>query len=161
MMEDVPPFVNLLDSLPMIIVGHAYYPALTEGRPIPASLSPRIVDKLLRKKLGYQGLIVTDDMTLGAVTSLGLTPDRFLEALEAGNDMLLFSQTTPLVEQSFHVILRAAKQSAALRNRITHSVQRILSLKRRIQPILSNRANARTRVLRQIARLSRSIEVSS
>jgi beta-N-acetylhexosaminidase len=86
LMEDIPPFVNLFSVLPMIMVGHAHYPTLSEARPIPASLSPRVVDKLLRKKLGYQGLIITDDMTLGAITSLGLTPDRLLEALEAGND---------------------------------------------------------------------------
>jgi beta-N-acetylhexosaminidase len=115
---------------------------------------------LLRKKLGYSGLIVTDDMTLGAVTGLGLTPERFLEAFEAGNDMLLFSQTTPLVEQAFQAILRSARQSTAMRNRITASVQRILALKRRIPFPIRNRANARTRILRHIDRLSRSVEVS-
>ena len=157
LMEDIPPFVNLFSVLPMIMVGHAYYPTLSETRPIPASLSPRVVEKLLRKKLGYQGLIITDDMTLGAITSLGLTPDRFLEALEAGNDMLLFSQTTPLVEQAFQTILRSARQSAALRNRITSSVQRILAIKRRIPLPVRNRANARTRILRHIDRLSRNV----
>ena len=161
LMEDVPPFVNLFSALPMIMVGHAYYPSLAEARPIPASLSPRIVERLLRKKLGYQGVIVTDDMALGAVTSLGLTPERFLEALEAGNDMLHFSQITPLVEQAFQTILRAARQSSALRNRITASVQRILTLKRRIQPPVRNRAIVRTRILRHIDRLSRNVTVPS
>ena len=161
LMEDIPPFVNLFNCLPMIMVGHAYYPALSESTPLPASLSPRVVDRLLRKKLGYQGLIITDDMTLGAVTGLGLTPERFLEAFEAGNDMLLFSQTTPLVEQAYHTILRAARQSIAMRNRITASVQRILALKRRIPLPLRNRPNARTRILRHIDRLSRSVEVST
>jgi len=161
MMEDIPPFVNLFSVLPMIMVGHAYYPALAESRPVTASLSPRVVDKLLRKKLGYQGLILTDDMTLGAVTSLGLTADRFLEAFEAGNDMLLFSQTTPLVEQAFQTILRAARQSAALRNRITSSVQRIIAVKKLIPLPVRNRANARTRILRHIDRLSRTVTVST
>jgi beta-N-acetylhexosaminidase len=159
LMEDIPPFVNLFNYLPMIMVGHAYYPALSEPTPVPASLSPRVVDRLLRRKLGYQGLIVTDDMTLGAVTGLGLTPERFLEAFEAGNDMLLFSQTTPLVEQAYHTILRAARQSVAMRNRVTASVQRILALKRRIPLPLRNGANARTRILRHIDRLSRNVEV--
>jgi beta-N-acetylhexosaminidase len=160
LMEDIAPFVNLFNVLPMIMVGHAYFPSLSDSRPLPASLSPRIVDRLLRKKLGYSGLIVTDDMTLGAVTGLGLTPERFLEAFEAGNDMLLFSQTTPLVEQAFQAILRSARQSTAMRNRITASVQRILALKRRIPFPIRNRANARTRILRHIDRLSRSVEVS-
>ncbi|HZI52032.1 MAG TPA: glycoside hydrolase family 3 N-terminal domain-containing protein, partial [Terriglobia bacterium] len=161
LMEDIPPFVNLFNVLPMIMVGHAYYPSLSEPTPMPASLSPRVVDKLLRKKLGYQGLIVTDDMTLGAVTGLGLIPERFLEAFEAGNDMLLFSQTTPLVEQAFQLILRAARQSVAMRNRITASVQRILALKRRIPLPLRSGANARTRILRHIDRLSRNVEVTT
>src|SRR6185503_15376081 len=84
MMEDVPPFANLFDMLPMILVGHAHYPTLGELKPKPASLSPRIVDALLRRKLGYTGVILTDDMTMGAITSMGLTADRFLEAFEAG-----------------------------------------------------------------------------
>jgi len=161
LMEDVAPFTHLFSLLPMIMVGHAHYPALAEARPLPASLSPRVVDRLLRKKLGYSGVIITDDMTMGAVTSLGLTPERFLEAFEAGNDMVLFSQTTPLVEQAFQTIVRAARQSAALRNRITSSVARILALKKRIQPTVRNRANVRTRTLRHIERLSRSVEVGT
>jgi beta-N-acetylhexosaminidase len=103
-------------------------------------------------------VIVTDDLTMGAITSLGLTADRFLEAIEAGNDMVLFSQTTPLVEQAYQTVLRAARQSAALRNRITASAQRILALKKRIQPAVRNRANLRVRTLRQIERLSNMIE---
>ena len=159
LMEDIPPFANNFATLPMIMVGHACYSALGEAA-IPACLSSRIVDRLLRRKLGYPGVIVTDDMTLGAVTSLGLTPERFLEALEAGNDMLHFSQTTPLTEQAFQTILRAARQSAALRNRITGSVQRILALKRRVQPPIRNRALLRTRVMRHIERLSESVNAS-
>src|SRR4029453_3278671 len=153
-------FANNFNMLPLIMVGHACYPAFGEPA-IPACLSPRIVDRLFRKKLGYPGVIVTDDMTQGAVTSLGLTPERFLEALEAGNDMLHFSQTTPLTEQAFQTILRAARQSAALRNRITASVHRILSLKRRLEPTLQNRAALRSRTLRHIDRLSRNVAIHS
>jgi beta-N-acetylhexosaminidase len=161
LMEDIPPFVNLFPVLPMIMVGHGHFPALAENRAIPACLSPRIVRRLLRKKLGFPGVVLTDDMSLGAVTSLGLTPEKFLEALEAGNDMLLFSQTTPLVEQAFQLIVRSARRSPALSNRITASVQRILALKQRIGPPVRNRANVRTRILRHIDRLSREVEVAA
>jgi beta-N-acetylhexosaminidase len=153
--------VNVFDAVPMIMVGHAHYPTLGETKPTPASLSPRIVDALLRRKLGYTGIIVTDDMTMGAVSSLGLTASRFLEAFEAGNDMMLFSQTTPLVEQGFETIVRAAKKSVALRARIDASVRRIVSLKLRIQPAIQNRGYARTRVLRHIEKLSRANAVSA
>jgi beta-N-acetylhexosaminidase len=161
LMEDVPPFVNLFDSLPMIMVGHTHYPAFGDTKPLPASLSQRIVEGLLRKKLGYNGIIITDDMTMGAISSMGLTTDRFLEAFEAGNDMMLFSQTTPLVEQAFQAIVRVAKSSTTLRNRINASAERIFSLKVRIQPGIQNRSYARTRVLRHIEKLTRTASVSA
>jgi len=161
LMEDVPPFVNVFDAVSMIMVGHAHYPTLGEIKPTPASLSPRIVDGLLRRKLGYSGIIVTDDMTMGAISGHGLTANRFLETFEAGNDMMLFSQTTPLVEQAFQTIFRAAKTSAALRNRIDASVRRIVSIKLRIRPATQNRGYARTRVLRHIEKLARANAVSA
>jgi beta-N-acetylhexosaminidase len=161
LMEDIPPFANLFHVLPMIMVGHAHYPSLSESRPLPACLSPQIVQRLLRKKLRYSGVIITDDMTQGAVTSIGLTPDRFMDALDAGNDMILFSQTTPLVEQAFQTIVRSAKQSAALQNRITDSVERILDIKRGLPLPVRHRANARTRILRHIDKLSRTAAVTA
>jgi beta-N-acetylhexosaminidase len=159
LMEDVPPFVNVFDLVSMVMVGHAHYPTLGEMKPVPASLSPRIVDGLLRRKLGYAGIVITDDMTMGAVAGLGLTPNRFLEAFEAGNDMMLFSQTTPLVAEGFYTLVRAAKKSVALRARIDESAERIMVLKHRIPPGIQNRGYARTRILRHIEKLHRVGEV--
>ena len=158
--EDVLPFMDLLDDVPMMMAGHAHYPALMEERPMPASLSPRVIDGLLRRKLGFQGVIVTDDFTMGAVNSMGLTPELFLNGFEAGNDMLMFSQSTPLVEQAFRTICRAVRRSAALGARLDQSIERILLLKRRIPftPV-RYRAQMRARILRQIARLGKSIEI--
>jgi len=158
--EDALPFLDLLDDAPMIMVGHGHYPALMDERPMPASLSSRIVEGLLRKKFGYEGLILTDDLTMGAVNSIGLTPDLFLRAFEAGNDMLLFSQSTPLVEQAFRTITRAVRQSAALRTRLDQSVERILQLKLKM-PLMPVRfrLQMRARILRQIERLTRTREI--
>jgi beta-N-acetylhexosaminidase len=159
--EDVQPFQFLVKKVPIIMVGHGFYPALMDERPSPACLSPRIVDGLLRRKLGFEGLIVTDDLTMGAVTSLGLTPDLFLEAFEAGNDMLLFSEATPLVEDAFRLIAKSARRSAALRYRIDQSVNRILAVKHSLGPPTRNHSQIRARVMRQIDRLSRTITVQS
>src|SRR5437870_10839888 len=109
--EDAIPFVRLFDPIGMIMISHAHYPALGDEKPVPASLSSRIIDGFLRKKLGYKGLIITDDLTLGAISTIGLTPDLFLRAFESGNDLLLFLQTTPLVEQAFKTIVRAIRGS--------------------------------------------------
>jgi beta-N-acetylhexosaminidase len=152
--EDVLPFANLLEKVPMVMVSHAYYPAFGDDRQTPASLSSRIVEGFLRKKLGFRGLITTDDLTMGAISSVGLTPEVFLNAFEAGNDMLLFSQTTPLVEQAFGNLVRAVRASGALRKRLDESVERVIILKSRV-PLtpLRYRSNLKSRLIRQIEKL--------
>jgi beta-N-acetylhexosaminidase len=157
--EDAVPFIKLFDRASMIMVAHAHYPALGDERPVPASLSTRVVGGFLRKKLGYKGLTITDDLTMGAVTTLGLTPEAFVRAFEAGNDLLLFSQTTPLAEQAFKTIVRAARTSEALRRRIDGSVERILEMKTRMEFLpLRYRTPLKARITRQIDRLRKSLE---
>src|SRR5205807_8571883 len=151
--------IKLFDQVGMIMVSHAHYPALGDEKPVPASLSMRVVQGFLRKKLGYKGLTITDDLTMGAVTALGLTPELFLRAFEAGNDLLLFSQTTPLVEQAFKTILRAARGSSAFRRRVDESVERILALKGRMEFLpLRYRTHLKARITRQIDKLRKSLE---
>jgi beta-N-acetylhexosaminidase len=156
--EDAAPFVKLFNRADMMMISHAHYHGLGDEKSIPASLSPRVVDGFLRKKLGYTGLTITDDLTMGAVSSVGLTPELFLRAFEAGNDLLLFSQTTPLVERAFNTILRAARKSAVLRHRVDESIERIMALKGRIEFIpLRYRAHLQTRITRQIEKLRKSL----
>jgi beta-N-acetylhexosaminidase len=154
--EDVLPFMDLL-NVPLVMISHAYYPALMDSTPSPASLSSRVIDGFLRRKLRFSGVVITDDMTMGAIGSMGLTPERFLEAFEAGNDMLLFSETTPLVERAFRAMLGEAKRSPAFRGRLDRSVGRILALKQTLAPAIRNRAQVRTRVIRQIHRFDRTV----
>jgi beta-N-acetylhexosaminidase len=157
--EDTVPFVNLFDQAGLIMVSHAHYPGLGDEKPVPASLSTRVVETFLRKRLGYKGLTVTDDLTMGAVTTLGLTPELFLRAFEAGNDLLLFSQTTPLVEQGFRTIVKAARRSEAVRRRLDASVDRILALKSRMEFVpLRYRTHLKGRITRQIDKLRKSLE---
>ncbi len=73
-----------------IMVGHLVYPALDRDR--PASLSPKIMRELLRDEMGYQGLIVTDDLEMGAVTTLLSPQEAAASALAAGADRVLMCQ---------------------------------------------------------------------
>jgi len=156
--EDVAPFQKLFGRTDMMMISHAHYPALGDDKPLPASLSPRVVESFLRKKLGYAGITITDDLTMGAISSLGLTADVFLRAFEAGNDLLLFSQATPLVEQAFKTILAAVRKSPVLRRRVDESVERTLALKSRIEFVpLRYRAHLRARITRQIGKLRKSV----
>ena len=99
---------------------------------------------------------------MGAITSFGLTPELFLRAFEVGNDVLLFSQSTPLVEDAFRTILKAVRGSAALRERLDHSVERILTLKSRVgvEP-LRYRTHLKARISRQVEKLRNSIEIGA
>ncbi len=152
--EDVLPFLNLVDDVPMMMVSNAHYSGLGDEKPIAASLSSRVVEGFLRRKLGFEGVIISGDLTMGAITSFGLTPEVFLRGVEAGNDMLLFSQTTPLVEDAFKLIVRSARTNGSLLTRIDESIQRIFALKSRIQytPV-RHRPHAKARITRQVDRL--------
>lgn len=156
--EDVAPFGDLAGELDMIRVSHGHYPALGDIRPLPASLSARIVGGILRDRVGFGGVVMTDDLTLGAITSRGLKPDVFLDAVRAGNDLLFFSQATPLVEEAFELIVRSAAGDTGMRRRIEISSARILRLKQKLDPAPSpGRAHARSRLIRRIERLRSSI----
>src|SRR5262249_16020767 len=81
--EDAAPFVKMFNRVEMLMVPHCHYPGLGDEKPVPASISPRVVDAFLRKRLGYKGLTITADLTMGAIPSVGLTPELFLRAFEA------------------------------------------------------------------------------
>jgi beta-N-acetylhexosaminidase len=156
--HDIAPFMHLRDKVGMMMVGHARYPAFGGDR--PASLSPQIMTNLLRKKLKFGGVVVTSDLTMGAIAGIGLTPEIFLEAFEAGADMLLFSQSTPLVAEAFQGIVQATRGSAALRARLDRSVERIFGLKALFAPPGRYRPHIKSRIARQIARLHKGVEVA-
>ena len=156
--EDVAPFNSLHTRLDMILVSHGHYPTLGDIRPIPASLSHRVVNGLLRETVGFEGIAITDDLTMGAVTATGLTPKTFLRAINAGNDMVMFSQVTPLLDHAFDLIVGTARGDLNLRRRIDQSVERILHAKQNIQSTpIHNRPHVRTRLTRQIKKLKESI----
>jgi beta-N-acetylhexosaminidase len=156
--EDAAPFIKVFHHADMIMISHAYYAGLGDDKPVPGCLSNRIVNGSLRRKLGYKGLAITDDLTMGAVTGVGLTPELFLRAFEAGNDLLLFSQTTPLLHRAFRTILSEARKSAVLRRRVDESLDRILEIKKRIEFVpLRYRSHLQSRITRQIEKLRKSV----
>lgn len=87
--EDLVPFRAAVEvGAPMVMVGHLVYPALDPGR--PASLSPAAME-LLRGELGFDGVIVTDDLIMEGARRGGTTADAALLAVEAGADLLIVS----------------------------------------------------------------------
>jgi beta-N-acetylhexosaminidase len=124
---ELPPFVATLDSVGAVMVAHLNIPALdASGR--PSSLSYAVVTDLLRVRLGYEGVVMTDDMGMGAITDHYSLEEAALLAVEAGNDLLLTIE--PSHPQRLVNALVGAVQSGRLdESRIDASLRRLLQLK--------------------------------
>ncbi len=111
---------------PVVMVGHLLVPALDPET--PASLSHPIITGLLREQWGYDGLVITDDMEMGAIAQDDIG-EAAVQAFLAGADMLLVCHT-PAKQQAVRDALLAAVQSGRIsEERLTQSLQRILALK--------------------------------
>lgn len=128
--EDLKPFrAAIAADVGCIMLTHIIYDKLDTTR--PATLSPRIVDGLLRDELGYDGLVCTDCMEMKAITDAFGAGESAALAIEAGVDMALFSHTRAAQEAAYEAVLGSARSGRLPAERIDQSVSRIQKLKRR------------------------------
>jgi beta-N-acetylhexosaminidase len=91
--SELRPFAALIaDGLESLMTAHVRYPAIDEA---PASLSRRWIKEILRKQLGFQGVVFTDDLSMGGAAAIGDLETRARLALEVGSDMLLVCNDRP------------------------------------------------------------------
>ena len=123
--QDLFPFRECLSDLPAIMMAHVWLSQIDE-EPLPASLSRRIVKRILREYFEYDGLIMTDDLTMQAITKKWGLKEAAIMALEAGNDLLLVCSEDPqeTVEVSKH-IAQEIKTGRLLADRLDQSVRRL------------------------------------
>jgi len=126
-MELLPFRAAIEDGAPAVMVGHILMTRLDETR--PASLSPAVVDGLLRETLGFDGVVFTDDLTMGAVSqSLGMGEAAVL-AVEAGCDQLLICHEADNLEAARAALLDAVNSGRITQERLEQSLRRVLTLK--------------------------------
>jgi beta-N-acetylhexosaminidase len=116
----------ILHGVMSVMVGHLAVPAIT-GTMEPATLSPKIITELLRNQLGFRGLVVTDALNMKALYNGSNIPSISVQAVLAGNDLLLFSPDPELTHSS---LLEAVNNGTISEERINRSVARILQAKR-------------------------------
>jgi beta-N-acetylhexosaminidase len=124
------PFAQAIKAgVQAVMTAHLHVPALDPTPGLPATLSPLIITDLLRKRMGFQGLIVTDSMGMGGITNSFTPQDAALKAVRAGVDMVLLPPDPPGVIEA---LIKAVSSGEIPVSRVDESVRRILALKARL-----------------------------
>jgi beta-N-acetylhexosaminidase len=144
--QDLAPYIELFqrrdDRVRCVMVSHGGFPnidirqAVTGGLLEPASLNPNIVTTLLRKELGYQHLVVTDDLEMGAISRHCEIEDAVVRAFDAGEDMMLICASPEKIQRGYRALLAAAREGRITQERIHESLKRIAAIKSMVQPPL-------------------------
>jgi len=113
-----------------IMTSHAVYPALDPG--VPATMSHRIITGILRDELGYQGLVITDDLEMGAIAGDRGISEAALAAFMAGADILLICKDQNKVLEAMHALRDAVLRDERLVSRVNRSVARVEGAKARL-----------------------------
>jgi beta-N-acetylhexosaminidase len=124
---DLPPFeAAVAAGVPMVMVGHLLYPAIDPER--PASLSPDAIG-MLRGELGFEGVVVTDDLAMAGASGGGSPARAAVGAVKAGADLLIISSPPQQQADAYDAVLGAVESGKIPRERIEASVGRILKVK--------------------------------
>ena len=128
--EDLAPYRLMKRELPMVLVNHANYPAITRD-PLPASLSKYWISEVLRKKIGYRGLVVSDDLEMGGVLKAAPIDEAAARFIAAGGDLCLICHEAAGIERAFDTLLRKAERDARFRRRVLESTRRIAAFRKK------------------------------
>jgi beta-N-acetylhexosaminidase len=139
--QDLVPYRELKDSFPFVMVAHAAYPSVTNNN-LPASLSKKWMTDILRKKIGYRGLILSDDLEMGGVLAIGSIEEVTIETLRAGADMFLICHREDLVWRAYEAVLQLAERDKKFERTITQAADRVLRLKGRARELKKKAAPA-------------------
>ena len=129
--EDTKVFVDLIkQSKPntyAIMVSHAMYPQIDAEH--PSSLSKAIITDWLRKDMGYNGVVVTDDMDMGALAKHYTFGNMAVQSILAGSDILLVCHEYEHMQEAYNGLMKAVKDGRISKERLDESVKRILLMK--------------------------------
>jgi beta-N-acetylhexosaminidase len=165
--DDLVPYRELCHELPMIMVNHAAYPD-TPSKEIPASVSRYWITTVLRKRIGYRGIIFSDDMEMGGILKFMSIEDAAVEAIRAGMDLLEICHSPELILRAYETLIAEGERSTAFSKLL---IVRSDRLKRQQTKLFAGRPSAaptvkqfdalRGRILRFSATIEKALEVQS
>ncbi len=118
----------MIEGIEMLMTAHVLYPALDSE--LPATVSPKIINGLLRQHLHYDGVVVTDDLEMGAVVRHSTVGQAVVNALKAGADLLLVCHKIELALTAREACLRAMENGELLPQRVEEARRRIEALRK-------------------------------
>jgi beta-N-acetylhexosaminidase len=128
--EDLLPYRTLRRQLPMVMVSHAAYPQVTRDR-TPASLSKIWITDILRKRIGYRNLIVSDDLEMGGVLSAATAGEAAVEFVRAGGDLCLICHREDYILQAYEALVKAAEGDSKFARRVAEAARRVAAFKKK------------------------------
>jgi beta-N-acetylhexosaminidase len=140
--EDLLPYRMLRRQLPMVMISHAAYPQVTGDR-TPASLSKRWITDILRKRIGYKSLIVSDDLEMGGVLSAAPIAEAAVEFVRAGGDLCLICHQEDRILDAHEALIKTAEGDATFARRVADAARRAKAFKKKSAKLLGRGRTAR------------------
>jgi beta-N-acetylhexosaminidase len=128
--EDLLPYRTLRQQLPLVMISHAAYPQVTRDR-TPASLSKVWITDILRKRIGYRNLVVSDDLEMGGVLSAAPIAEAAVEFVRAGGDLCLICHRENYVLQAYEGLIKTAERDSKFARRVAEAARRVLAFKKK------------------------------
>lgn len=140
-LEDLAPYRALGEKAGAVMIGHAIYPLL-DGKNDPATLSRVLSTELLRDRLGFKGIAISDDMEMHAVSDLASYEEIAIRALIAGNDVVLFCSQIERVPELLRAFDERASIDREFAQRVEEASDRALVYRRHVQGLANRAARA-------------------
>jgi beta-N-acetylhexosaminidase len=112
--DDLEPYRVLRNQIPMVMINHAAYPK-TAGKKRPASVSRFWIQTVLRKRIGFRGIVFSDDLEMGGVLRFMPIEEAAVEAVRAGSDLVEICHSAELILRAYEALIAEAERSASFR----------------------------------------------
>jgi beta-N-acetylhexosaminidase len=127
--QDLAVFRALAPKLPMMMVSHAAYPRIKGSA--PASISAYWISDVLKKRIGFRGLVISDDMEMGGILTQTSIEDAVIKAVIAGTDLIEICRDPSLILRAYEAMVAESERSTTFRRRVQTSCRRITLFKKR------------------------------
>jgi beta-N-acetylhexosaminidase len=131
--EDLVPYRELAGEMPIVMMNHAAYPR-TPGKELPASVSKFWIGQILRKRIGYRGIILSDDLEMGGILKFMPIEEAAVAAIQTGSDLVEICHHPEPILQTYEALVSEGERSAAFRKMLLERSRQTTKLCTRVFP---------------------------